>query len=104
MLLWKITPSRGGVMNLVRLLGLERSIGFRLLREECGHCKGKGRCHSGRGESYGISCASCQMAALGKTGTELVRCEPCEGRGLYVFTIPEGQALERVMLEMLPQA
>ena len=53
-----------------------KEIGFRLLREDCRHCNGKGRCQSGRCENYGISCASCQEAALGEIGTHLVNTTP----------------------------
>lgn len=86
-----------------KLKQLGKEIGLRLLREDCRHCKGTGRCHSGLSESYSISCASCQKAAMGEVRTHLVRCEPCNGRGIFVFAVPNNEQLEKLTLEVLPR-
>jgi hypothetical protein len=80
-----------------------KEIGFRLLREDCRHCNGKGICHSGRSENYGISCASCQNAALGEVKTHVVRCEVCNGRGVFVYALPSGDQFNKVTIEVLPK-
>ena len=79
------------------------NLGFQLLREECRHCNGKGICHSGRSEWYGISCASCQRAALGEVATHVVRCDVCDGRGVFVYALPSGNESSRVAIDVLPR-
>jgi hypothetical protein len=89
--------------GLKALFRAGKEIGFRLLREDCRHCQGKGLCFTGMSTTYGISCASCQLAALGEIGTRAVKCQPCDGRGIFVFATPQGRTLEGAMLEVLPR-
>jgi hypothetical protein len=89
--------------TIKRWLRIGKELGFRLVREDCRHCNGRGLCTSGRGESYSISCATCQIAALGKKAAEIVKCEVCGGRGVHVYTMPAGDQLSKVTLEVMPQ-
>jgi predicted methyltransferase len=88
--------------TIKRWFTLGKELGFRLLREDCRHCNGKGICHSGKSEAYGISCASCQQAALGEIKTHAVRCECCNGRGIFVYVLPVGDQLQKVTIEVTP--
>ena len=88
--------------TLKNWLKLGKELGFRVLREDCRHCKGTGICHSGMSEAYGISCASCQKSILGEISTKAVKCDICGGRGVFVYTVPGNDSLARITLEVLP--
>lgn len=60
-------------------------LSIELLQVDCRHCRGKGVC-TGTQEHHGKSCASCLMAiGLNPKEHMNVRCEVCQGRGVFVY-------------------
>jgi hypothetical protein len=89
--------------TLKEWLRIGKEIGFRLLREDCRHCNGKGICYSGKTDAYRISCASCQIAVLGEIRTETVKCDVCDGRGIFVYALPSGGKSGNLTIDVLPK-